>query len=269
MMKPIIRQPISIASIALFLGGLLWVNALWWPVFETEQRDIAGYWIFLTGWMGFVVFQFAWYANLLLLVAVILMYNSPVRATLLAALGLLVAMQAFWFDALPETTRSVEIIDRGPGFWLWYAGIFLMSVGVFFCSDTDEAAEVTEAVTPPRPQPISPQETEGSHNITPETNITNTVKAEAEKEPSLLAQLEAVRKAGQKTLDQQKRVGRIQQAEQEAAMQKVDEERMESTLPAVKAILADALFGDDKNAETQPLPAFLLDGEDEAARGRD
>lgn len=138
---------ISVASIALFLGGLLWIAAFWFPVFKTAEREIAGYWVFVSGWMGFVVFQFAWYANLLVLIAVILMYTAPVRATVFAAVGLLVATQAFWFDVLPETTESVVITAKGLGFWFWYAGIFLMSVGVFFCLDSDEVTDVIE--TPP------------------------------------------------------------------------------------------------------------------------
>ncbi|CAA6817073.1 MAG: Unknown protein [uncultured Thiotrichaceae bacterium] len=138
------RNYISVASIALFLGGLLWIAAFWFPVFKTAEREIAGYWVFVSGWMGFVVFQFAWYANLLLLIAVILMYTAPVRATVLAAVGLLVATQAFWFDVLPETTESVVITAKGLGFWFWYAGIFMMSVGVFFCLDSDEVTDVIE-----------------------------------------------------------------------------------------------------------------------------
>lgn len=149
------RNHISVASIALFLGGLLWIAAFWFPVFETAEREIAGYWVFVSGWMGFVVFQFAWYANLLILIAVILMYSAPVRATIFAAVGLLIATQAFWFDALPETTQSVAITAKGLGFWFWYAGIFLMSVGVFFCLDSDEVTDVIE--TPEDDTALAPE----------------------------------------------------------------------------------------------------------------
>ena len=139
---------LPIASPALFLGGLLWVAAFWLPVFETSERTITGYWIFATGWMGVVVFQFAWYANLLMLMAVIMMYTAPVRATILAAAGLLVATQAFWFNVLPGTTSGVEIIEQGLGFWFWYGSIFLLGLGVVFGSDefaTDGAVEVAVA----------------------------------------------------------------------------------------------------------------------------
>ncbi len=134
-MPSLLLSRLPIASPALFLGGLLWVAAFWLPVFETPERTIVGYWVFATGWMGAVIFQFAWYANLLMLMAVIMMYSAPVRATLLAAFGLLVATQAFWFNTLPGTTQSTEIIEQGLGFWFWYGSIFLLGLGVVFGSD--------------------------------------------------------------------------------------------------------------------------------------
>ena len=123
--------------------------AFWLPVFETPERTITGYWVFATGWMGFAMFQFAWYANLLMLMAVILMYSAPLRATLLAAAGLLVATQAFWFDILPGTATSTEIVGQGIGFWVWYASIFLLGIGVVFGSDDfspDEGPVAEEVV---------------------------------------------------------------------------------------------------------------------------
>ena len=124
-----------VATPALFLGGLLWVMSFWLPVFITAEGPIFGYWVFLTGWLGFVLFQFAWYANLLMLVAVIMMYSAPIRATLLAASGLLLATQAIWFELLPATVSAEKIIAQGVGFWCWYASMFLLGLGVIFGSD--------------------------------------------------------------------------------------------------------------------------------------
>ncbi len=146
-MPSMLLSRLPIASPALFLGGLLWVAAFWLPVFETSDRVITGYWVFAMGWMGVVVFQFAWYSNLLMLMAVIMMYTAPVRATLLAAAGLLVATQAFWFNVLPGTTSSTEIVEHGLGFWFWYGSIFLLGLGVVFGSDEFAADRVTEVIT--------------------------------------------------------------------------------------------------------------------------
>ncbi|MGB0845910.1 MAG: hypothetical protein ACPGSM_04255 [Thiolinea sp.] len=143
-MRSISLSRLPVASPALFLGGLLWVAAFWFPVFETPERTIAGYWVFATGWMGFAMFQFAWYANLLMLMAVIMMYTAPLRATLLAAAGLLVATQAFWFDVLPGSASSTPITGQGLGFWFWYSSIFLLGLGVVFGSDDASPEEVVQ-----------------------------------------------------------------------------------------------------------------------------
>lgn len=147
-MPSISLSRLPIASPALFLGGLLWVAAFWLPVFETPERTIVGYWVFITGWMGFAMFQFAWYANLLMLMAVIMMYTAPLRATILAAAGLLVATQAFWFDVLPGTTSSTKITGQGLGFWCWYGSIFLLGLGVVFGSDESSIDETVRSKTP-------------------------------------------------------------------------------------------------------------------------
>ncbi len=135
------RSRLPIASPALFLGGLLWIISFVLPVFYTEQGSIAGYWVFATGWMGFTIFQFAWYANLLIIMAVLLMYTAPLRATLIAGLAVLVATQAFWFDAVPDSAVSTAIKGHGSGFWFWYASILLMGIGVVFGSDNMEPDE--------------------------------------------------------------------------------------------------------------------------------
>ncbi|MEZ5480286.1 MAG: hypothetical protein R3E95_23245 [Thiolinea sp.] len=152
--KPLYRFPV--ASPALFLGGLLWIIACWLPVFETAQGHIAGYWVLISGWMGFAMFQFAWYANPLLLMAVILMYSAPLRATLLAALGLLLATQAFWFDALPGTVTATPIVGQGPGFWVWYGSLFLLALGVFWGSDEVAPDERDTLPTQPATEPEPP-----------------------------------------------------------------------------------------------------------------
>lgn len=269
------RNYISVASIALFLGGLLWIAAFWFPVFKTAEREIAGYWIFVSGWMGFVIFQFAWYANLLVLIAVILMYTAPVKATLFAALGLLVATQAFWFDVLPETTQSVAITAKGLGFWFWYAGIFLMSVGVFFCLDTDEVTDVIETPEPdtgivslraaavagmPVHQPAPEPEilTEPEPESEPKEPVPEVIATEPSRTETLLARAmrglpahEAVLPVVESELSDIK-------GEEEAPVEtpepfvlnKTDEE-LEATVPVITAILQAAVFPEIKKPEQQ------------------
>lgn len=154
------RRPfrLSITAFALFLGGLAWIAAFWFPAFLTSTGTaVAGYWVFATGWMGFSVFQFAWYANLLILLAVILMYTSPLWATVLAGAAVLVATQSFWFEAIPGGEVDMPIAQLGLGFWCWYSSMILMAVGVFFGSEETESEQNQTVVErAPAIQPVAP-----------------------------------------------------------------------------------------------------------------
>lgn len=132
-----LRDPIS--ALALFAGGLAWIAAFWFPVFYTNQGPVEGYWVFATGWMGFAVFQFAWYANLLMLLGIIMMYSSPLWGSILAGFGVLVATQAFWFNSIPTGEVNMPILQLGQGFWYWYGSMVLLGVGVFLGSEQIEA----------------------------------------------------------------------------------------------------------------------------------
>ncbi|MFN3786109.1 MAG: hypothetical protein ACK4RS_04650, partial [Thiothrix sp.] len=117
-------------GISLLCGGALWVLSLGQVVFYTTHVPLFGYWVFVTGWMGLAVFQFAWFDNLLVLLAVLVMHTRPQRAVFYAVLAVLLAGQAFWFDAVPGEIVDSPIIGVGSGFWLWYASVILMALGV-------------------------------------------------------------------------------------------------------------------------------------------
>lgn len=126
---------LSVPEICLFLGGLLWVLSLTQVTFYTTQGVVMGYWVLITGWMGFVLFQFAWYANLLVLLGVLLMQRYPNRAQALVVVAVLLAGQAFWFEAIPGQVVNMRVVSLGAGFWLWYVSMILMTMGVIFGSD--------------------------------------------------------------------------------------------------------------------------------------
>lgn len=132
------KRSFPLSSLVLFVAGILWIASFALPVFKTDVGDIQGYWVFAMGWLGFVIFQFAWYANLLMLLAIFLMYTSPLRSALVAAVGLLVATQAFWFTSIPSSTAEAMVMGYGLGFWCWYISILLLGVAVFFGSDIME-----------------------------------------------------------------------------------------------------------------------------------
>jgi hypothetical protein len=118
-----IRLPMlkTVAFALLGLALFLFFIALFEPVFITKESAIKGYWIFAMGWMGFVIFQFAWYANLLSLLSILLMFKRPFTAFLLSLFSLLLAAESFLFDEIPlgSGKESIVIIANDIGFYLW------------------------------------------------------------------------------------------------------------------------------------------------------
>lgn len=121
-MKDIRLPLLKTATFALIgLALFLFFISLFKPVFITEQSAVKGYWIFAMGWMGFVIFQFAWYANLLSLLSILLMFKRPFIAFLLSLFSLLLAAESFLFDEIPlgSGKENIVIINNDIGFYLW------------------------------------------------------------------------------------------------------------------------------------------------------
>lgn len=144
-----------VSAVALFIGGLCWVASLWFPVFTTDSgHQIIGYWVLLTGWMGVTLFNFAWLANLLIVIAALAMYRYPIRSTVVAAIALLCATQAFFFSEIPGQLENSQVVDFGLGFWLWYSSILLIGSGVVLGADDEEpSGEVVTIIEPKEPEP--------------------------------------------------------------------------------------------------------------------
>lgn len=138
-------------EIGLFSGGLLWAASLAQVVFYTTHGPVLGYWVFLTGWMAFALLQFAWYSNLLLLLSILLMQRYPNRAMLLAVVATLLAGQAFWFESIPGEAAVMQITELGSGFWCWYIGMILMSLGVVFGAGDKSFSERSTEIPNDRP----------------------------------------------------------------------------------------------------------------------
>lgn len=146
-------------AVSLFMGGLLWMVSLTQVAFYTTEGAVMGFWVFATGWMGFALFQFAWYANLLELLGVLLMYRKPNLAMALVVAGVLLAGQAFWFEKIPNEHSYAAIVELGTGFWLWYGSIVLLTLGVIFDSGDREMQEEPGSGSPALP-PANPEKQE-------------------------------------------------------------------------------------------------------------
>ena len=117
----------ALAILLLLVAAILFCIAMVETVYTTEAQDIHGYWVLLTGWLGFLFFQFAWYANPLTVLAILLMRKDPWWALITSALALLCMSQAFLFYGIPSDTKgnTIEILSRGTGFYCW--------VGMIIC----------------------------------------------------------------------------------------------------------------------------------------
>ncbi len=122
MRKDIRLAILKISAIILIgLGAFLFLASLFETVFITETHSIKGYWVFAMGWMGFAIFQFGWYANLLSLLVILLMFKHPLRAFIIALFSLLLATDSFLFDQIPfgNSKENIAIIANDIGLYLW------------------------------------------------------------------------------------------------------------------------------------------------------
>ena len=113
----------------MFIGFACFTLSIFLPVFFTSGEEIYGYWVLITGWIGVVFIQFAWYANPINLLALLLARDNPKTSLLLSCLALMLASGAFIFKEIPTgiNYEKVFIKEFGLGFYVWYlAQIFFM-----------------------------------------------------------------------------------------------------------------------------------------------
>lgn len=117
----------SLSSILLATGMFFFVLSLFLHVFFTTGEDIRGVWVLLTGWLGFVIFQFAWFANPLSLLAILVMKTRPVVALLLSILAVVFASEIFLFNEIPAVSggEKIYIKEFGLGAYFWYIAQWL------------------------------------------------------------------------------------------------------------------------------------------------
>lgn len=122
------------------MGLAFFALSLFLPVFFTSDKDIYGFWVLITGWVGVIFIQFAWYANPINLLALLLMRDSPRISLFLSLLALLLASGAFIFNEIPigVNNEKVFIKEFGLGFYIWYVAqvFFLLALFVRFLNST-------------------------------------------------------------------------------------------------------------------------------------
>ena len=126
----------GLTILLLLIAAVLFVLSMADTAFVTTQQSVKGYWVLITGWMGFVIFQFAWFANPLTILSLMLFRRRTGWALVSSTLALVCVSQAFMFQDIPVDTNgtSIEVIARGAGFYYWvgmvscvfYASIMMM-----------------------------------------------------------------------------------------------------------------------------------------------
>lgn len=111
----------ALAILLLLVATILFCIAMVDTVYTTSEQSIQGYWILLTGWLGFLFFQLAWYANPLTMLSLLLIRKKPWLALISSTLALLCMSQAFLFYEIPSDAKgnTIEILSRGVGFYCW------------------------------------------------------------------------------------------------------------------------------------------------------
>jgi len=118
---------LSHAALVIAIG--LFISSLFFPVFITQAHDIHGYWVLAMGWLGFINFQFAWYATPFAILAVHVAKKSPQLGLFLSIVALIIASEAFLFTDIPFGSND-KVSDYGIGFYLWYLCFYMVSFSI-------------------------------------------------------------------------------------------------------------------------------------------
>lgn len=122
------------SNILLYAGIAIFTVSLFFNVFFTNTNEVSGIWVLLTGWLGFIVFQFAWYANPLSLLAILLMRRRPLVALLLSILAVVLASEMFIFNEIPAASgdEKIYIKEFGLGAYTWFLSHCLVLYSLLF-----------------------------------------------------------------------------------------------------------------------------------------
>ncbi|HIQ06941.1 MAG TPA: hypothetical protein EYH35_00595, partial [Thiotrichaceae bacterium] len=114
---------------ALFIALGLFVASLFLPVFIIEHKVILGYWVLATGWLGFIGFQFAWYANAFALFTLYFSRKQTLFALFLSFMTLLIASQAYLFTEVFYSEKR-QVVDYESGFYIWYLSFYFLAAAI-------------------------------------------------------------------------------------------------------------------------------------------
>jgi hypothetical protein len=122
----------------LAITGLLYLIACATPALEfddTQQSIFYGFHILIIGWLAALIAQFAWFANLILLVSIFLLLFRQWIATFIGSLlAFILALQTFMLfsQKIPAdgaATRHLLLQNMKIGFYFWLASMLCIGIG--------------------------------------------------------------------------------------------------------------------------------------------
>ena len=127
-----------------FLILAMWLASLVLPVFTAcgpGYDNTPGYMILLIGWMGLLIIQPAWFANLLI-VAVIIVLLLRNRVPLWLGIATpLVAAPALFFTDMYDDRGAIPICHYQTGYWLWLATAGMALLATLLTRGDEPASE--------------------------------------------------------------------------------------------------------------------------------
>ena len=120
------------AYILLFISIFAYANCLFFTAFDTDLRGTRnGLALLEVGWLGFMMGDFSWWANPLILLSWIgFGANKPKFAVITSALAVLLILTFTLHTTviLGEDGVPAKILGYGAGYWLWLASAFIMLI---------------------------------------------------------------------------------------------------------------------------------------------
>lgn len=117
------------------LSLVLWLLSLLLPAWALYNGDqTPGYYVLMTGWLGPIVGNIAWFANVFFLSAAVKLVFHDRPAPISASVGMLVALDTLRYDEvlLNEGGTTAPIYGYGAGAILWLAAISILLMATGF-----------------------------------------------------------------------------------------------------------------------------------------
>ena len=115
----------------------LYISSLMTPAFYIDENQVLrmGYEVLATGWIGIILLEPRWYANIIYLYVCFSVFKGSRSGSGIAALfSLLLALSSLIIPihVLNNATREIPVDHLGIGAYVWAIAIFLTSFIYFF-----------------------------------------------------------------------------------------------------------------------------------------